>query len=235
MSRMKLEKKRYESPIGDVELWVPPLGGMEDVISEVVTGDCYRLRALKSQNVDLRYVIDIGAHIGTFAVMVKRLWPDAKLLCFEPDPDLVEACYANAPFATTMRSSVRYDGRNKLFISEHRAGNCMYDPTVNFDDDIPKNYIPIPVPTTKLEPFITSRVDLIKLDCEGSEFDILSTIHRDCIPHIKRICGEYHHIAGFTFIEQIIKLRFPHLTCVCGDFDLTKTIGMFFCDEHPNR
>lgn len=217
----------FNTPFGELTLNVPIWKGNKEVVDEVINEDCYRLGALKQDGVDLRYVIDVGAHIGTFAALVRLGWPNAKLLCFEPDPETAKVCSGNVPGANVVTAAVRYDNRNELFVSEYKSGSMIYDPTVNFDDDIPNKYRRVKVPTMTLDSYITSQVDLLKLDCEGSEIDILSSLPRKCIPHVKRIVGEYHHISGYRFIEQIINMRFPHLHPMCWENDQNKTIGMF--------
>lgn len=224
---VSLSREEIMTPAGKVSLIVPDSKDIAAVINEVLCRDCYELVQLRDKGVQIKYALDVGAHMGTFAAFVKLLWPGVVMSCFEPNPELAEICKLNVPWANVVTAAVRYDGRDNLFISEHEAGSCMYDPTVNFDDDIPTKYRKIHVPTVRLEPFITSPLDLLKLDCEGSEFDILSSISRDCIPLIKRIVGEYHHVAGFRFVEQIIKLRFPHLTAFAPG-DPLETIGSFF-------
>lgn len=39
------------------------------------------------QNMDINTVIDVGAHLGEFALQIHELLPNAKLYCFEPLPD----------------------------------------------------------------------------------------------------------------------------------------------------
>lgn len=57
--------------------------GDRDVINEVYTGDCYRLRDYPDAAPTV--ILDIGAHIGTFAVLAAQLWPAAEIYCFEPN------------------------------------------------------------------------------------------------------------------------------------------------------
>jgi hypothetical protein len=44
-------------------------------------------------------------------------------------------------------------------------------------------------------------LDVLKMDCEGSEIDILNHISDDCLMRIKRIVGEIHSYPSL-FIQQ---------------------------------
>lgn len=54
------------------------------VFSEVVKGDCYKLRQMTDNNYD--YVLDIGANIGTFSMYANGFFPNSKFIAFEPVP-----------------------------------------------------------------------------------------------------------------------------------------------------
>lgn len=56
-------------------------GGLFD---EVVTEDCYGLRSLDFVPT---LVLDMGANIGVFARYARSLFPQARIVCVEPDPD----------------------------------------------------------------------------------------------------------------------------------------------------
>ena len=50
----------------------------------------------------------------------------------------------------------------------------------------------IKVEVTALSQYINGPVGLLKIDCEGSEIDVLKSIKADQFKHIKRISLEYH-------------------------------------------
>src|SRR5689334_15544903 len=54
-----------------------------EVFYQVFLEDYYLLRCANKP----RVVIDGGANVGLFSVKVKNDFPDAKLICIEPDPD----------------------------------------------------------------------------------------------------------------------------------------------------
>lgn len=59
-------------------------GGYAGLYGEVVTEDIYRLRSVRFRP-DL--IVDIGANVGVFTRFARSLFPDAKVVAVEPDPE----------------------------------------------------------------------------------------------------------------------------------------------------
>lgn len=54
------------------------------IIQEVLNSDVYGLKEHK--NKPIRRVLDLGGHIGSFAVKATETWPNAQIFSFEPCP-----------------------------------------------------------------------------------------------------------------------------------------------------
>lgn len=59
-------------------------GGYSGLYGEVVTADTYRLRDVKFQP---ELIFDIGANVGIFTRFARSLFPKAKIISVEPNPD----------------------------------------------------------------------------------------------------------------------------------------------------
>lgn len=196
--------------------------GVQDILREVFVDDCYQIEELAKSGYAVRTVIDIGAHMGFFAALIHHFWPEANVICVEPQSDLHPIL--NGP-NKAIAAAVRHDGRANLLVSPKTGGSMVYDPTVNIFTDIPSWYKPETVTAiTYLKLLelaqlgLDTKIDLLKLDCEGSEFDILTNIPTALRLNIRRIVGEYHHIAGFEYVKRLIQIKYPHLTPRCfGD------------------
>ncbi len=188
--------------------------GVQDILNEVFRIDQYGLGKLHATGAELRLVLDVGAHMGFVTAVIHHYWPDCAVIAFEPEADLIPVIEANSNGKTTVfPMAVRYDSRKDLYISPCTGGSMIYEPEVNFCDSIPERYKKVQVGTTTLEEVVPHdlSVDLMKIDVEGSEFNILSSMSRKQGYRIKAMVGEYHHIAGYRYIERIIEYRFPHL------------------------
>lgn len=138
------------------------------MIWEVFHDDAYPYVADKKNPV----IVDIGAHIGSFGVSKAIRYPGARIYCYEPFPPtctLLRANTAAYPNITVYNSGVS-DSRKTatLYINSiNPAQNSAFKKTSNSVD----------IHLVSLQDVFTEngidRIDLLKIDCEGSEFDIL--------------------------------------------------------------
>lgn len=157
----------------------------------IIEEDCYRVRGLR----DVRTVIDVGACYGTFIRHVRTLWPHCTVHAFEPTP---------------FHSYGLIDGdREKIHIHRHAVsdrakrmlfaiGNAPSCSAIDGCRDIPRGIAEtITVECVSLQAFIDEHlpgatIDILKIDCEGSEVDVLRTLKPETLRRIRYICGEYH-------------------------------------------
>jgi len=57
-----------------------------------VLDDEYKMQAIKDDNHVVRYIVDIGSHVGIFTIAAKTLFPAAHIIAADPDPTACE-CY----------------------------------------------------------------------------------------------------------------------------------------------
>jgi FkbM family methyltransferase len=198
--------------------WVRADNAAQDlvVVGDVAEQDCYRIDELPMPR---PVVVDVGAHIGCFSKRIHDRNPLARIvaveccpenlpalernvggfavvvqaaLTCEPDAALLNAVYADC--RSTGGSAVigRAELRRRL-----EAGEVAEKP----GPDMPGEYWADlrPIRTLTLEQLAQEqgleRIDVLKLDCEGSEFSILrGTTMRD---RIGIIIGEYRENEDF--------------------------------------
>lgn len=151
----------------------------------VIDEDCYRIRGLT----DVRFVVDVGACYGSFIRHVKALYPTAQILAFEPNPDYLDD-EAYIACGLVVRAAV--SDREKM--AEYAIGKtpscggltAVHQPRRGTLGTKEVHCVP-------LEPYIRGKtVDILKLDCEGSEVDVLRGLSAESIERCRYICGEYH-------------------------------------------
>jgi FkbM family methyltransferase len=142
-------------------------------------------------------VIDVGANIGVFAAYAATRAPGVRVFAYEPFPGNVEWLRRNVGASgLAEKVSVRQEAvagergervlhvnpeswivhslvREDASASEEIAVTC-----VTLDDALDGNGI--------------ERCDLLKLDCEGSEYEILRGCTPAALARVGRIVGEYH-------------------------------------------
>ena len=142
-------------------------------------------------------IVDCGSNIGMSILFFKRLYPQSKIIAFEPDPQTFEALRANvrdnalSDVACHQIALGDFDGNIDLYqVEDERQSNLR---TSTLHERMPTKR-KISVPVRKLSGFITADVDLLKLDVEGAEVKVLSDLlETGSLRRIKRMHIEYHH------------------------------------------
>src|SRR3990172_1705351 len=145
-------------------------------------------------------VVDVGANIGAFAVHAALAATSGRVICFEPSSHNFSLLVRNirlnaqADHVTAVRAAVAgKPGHLRLY----RASVGQLDTTV-------EGRLPGPISTEEVEAltleqiFTTyeiSRCDLLKLDCEGAEYDILFHTPAETLIKVRRIAMAYHATA----------------------------------------
>jgi FkbM family methyltransferase len=138
------------------------------------------IKALK----EAKTVVDIGANIGLFSLLVKTLNPGAEVYAFEPLPvfkaDLISNCALNK-FNVNVEGYAlsNFIGKAKFYFPKEYAGNpyassLSKEHYFNHQSTEP---VEIDVEVTSFDA-ISNRisfksVDLVKIDAEGHDFEVL--------------------------------------------------------------
>ncbi|NTU83391.1 MAG: FkbM family methyltransferase [Chloroflexales bacterium] len=165
-------------------------------IKETCLDDHYRVtgRPVAARGV----VIDIGAGLGDFAIMVAKRHPQARVLAFEPFPESAALC----------RRNVALNAAANISLIECAVGGSSGTASLDISSPESVQYSTVSgagsssvavQKRTLAEVFAEhgiDRCDLLKLDCEGAEFEILLTLDPALIARIEGISLEYHDGAG---------------------------------------
>jgi SAM-dependent methyltransferase len=153
-------------------LEVPSLLGLL-VLEEIVCDDVYRVRELGE---DTSLVVDVGAGIGDFALLVASRFPQATVIACEPNP---------RTFAVLARNVERNAAAN-VDARAVAVGTC-------------DSYAP-------LDELVGGReADLVKIDCEGAELDVLESLGAQ-LRRVRRFAIEYHDHLAAAAGERLVQL-----------------------------
>lgn len=141
------------------------------------------------------FIVDGGSNIGMSVLFFKALYPEARVLAFEPAQRAHDLLVRNVE-ANRLRS-----------VEVHRAALGREDGQVQFfeDPNDPATFrmstrperIPgtgSPVPQLRLSQLAREEIDLLKLDVEGAEDDVLAElVDSGAISRIRQLVVEFHH------------------------------------------
>jgi FkbM family methyltransferase len=175
-----------------------------------------------------KVILDIGSNIGTSVLFFHQQFPAAKIYGFEPHPETFRILQANvgsipsvevfnyALGATDARISVAFDGIDfSGLVAKPGSVNppgaaTVVECEVKHAGGVMKN-------------LGLTRADLIKIDCEGAEYDVLTALPEEMLRECKWIVGEMHDVSAF----KLLTLLAPHF-----DLDLKKRMFVPFFRFH---
>lgn len=148
-------------------------------------------------------VIDIGAHIGSFSYLARRLG-SKNIYAFEIDPWHIEAALQNLKEGLQgTEPDIVLHHAAVVRGDEHRASEYHYNGAWNsFAAVGPK------VDSISLDEILAPHesVRFLKTDCEGCEFPILYTCTQ--LHKVQEIAGEYH-IVSPDGVPELENLPYP--------------------------
>jgi len=168
------------------------------------------------------YIVDCGAYIGLSVIYFKILFPQSKIIAFEPDPIIFHALSSNLQKFNFKNIQIynaavwNKDGEALFFHEEADAGRII-------NQSIPNKTVS--VSTLRLRRFINKHVDLLKIDIEGSEYEVLNDC-KEYLHNVDKLFIEYHsnnstqqqlgdifqilRSAGFRYYIDRVGIMSPH-------------------------
>ncbi len=202
------KSKRNERPLrfttrpNPITFDVP--GSLYQVFKEIFMEDVYGINMLAKKLPPNPVVIDIGANAGFFNILLLSKIKSAQILAYEP-------LLSNTRFFETVinenkglsdhieLSQAAVTGAEKqsidLFMEDTSDNQVVASIFAGFNKDNRKK---ITVPCISLSNIVSSHqlktIDLLKMDCEGSEYDILYNTPPEVVRLAKHIAIEVHNV-----------------------------------------
>jgi FkbM family methyltransferase len=189
-----------------VRIDTPNRPGARVPVYEIFAEDCYRLEWLLGPLLRRPIqVLDIGGHVGTFSCRLTQLHPQANVMTFEPSSTTASYLRRNVEqngvadrvtvFERALAATTGYavfddngagSGLNGLAAAGHSSGTATKVETISFDDAVAA----APAP-----------VDLVKIDCEGGEYDLVLNSTPSSWASVQRVVIEHHPVDGHSWAE----------------------------------
>jgi FkbM family methyltransferase len=138
-------------------------------------------------------VLDIGAHIGSFTLLVAARLPQGRVYAVEPQQDSFNLLRINV-----LLNGLENVDACRVALTDRRGLATLFYATRNWGDSLMESGTGRgeTVPTETLAGFMASkgidRCDFAKFNCEGAEFPILLSASPDVLGRIDFLLVRYH-------------------------------------------
>ena len=150
---------------------------------EIVRREIYRFNSRSAKPL----ILDVGANIGVSVAYFKWLYPDARIIAFEPDPQLFELLRTN--IASLGLRNIQLINK-AVWCEDTSLGFCAQgaDASRIVKSGDPQTAV---VETVSLRGYIDEPIAMLKVDIEGAETTVLESIG-DLMGQVENIFVEYH-------------------------------------------
>ena len=142
-------------------------------------------------------ILDCGSNIGLSIIYFKEIYPNCKIISFEPDVDAFECLKFNiennAIADVELHNKALSDKESiiKLSYNENKPGS------LTCSTEIVSSSTYREVEAVKLSSYISDTVDFVKMDIEGAETSVFLDLKESGkLKFIRNIVLEYHHHLG---------------------------------------
>lgn len=147
---------------------------------------------------EVRTIVDVGANVGAATLWFASRAPRARIVAAEPAPAVISSLIRNVeanglsdrvdivPAAVGAVSGIGYLTPSASSVTT----------TVGTDPTAAGLRVPILSLPDLMDEAAIDQLDLLKLDCEGAEFEILRSSETSVLPSIRAVVGEFHATKG---------------------------------------
>jgi FkbM family methyltransferase len=173
--------------------------------------DLYDIAFLKTHLKSDPVIVDVGANAGFFSLFMAARFPASKIFAFEPLP----ANFSHLQRHFQLNSRKALVCQNKAVAGKKGFIELYYNPDANFTalasmhtafdgsntSRVEVEAVPLP---DIFSQFRIESVDLLKLDCEGAEYDILYHCPDQQLSRVRMIAMETHPGTGINETTEAI-------------------------------
>lgn len=162
---------------------------------------------------DSPFIIDCGGNIGVATMFFKKKYPKAKILIFEPDKENfkrlqenIKNNFSNYGIKLINAAVLDKEGSAQLYTSNCDLVASMKKRGLHESKER--------VRTVKLSNYVNQKIDLLKIDVEGCEYEIIKDlVKNDKLQFISKIAIEFHSWTNRDATEIIKPLEKNGFCC----------------------
>lgn len=204
-----------------MELWT---------IKETILDDAYLLANFisKEKSSSIKNIVDIGGALGDFSIFCAKKYPNSTIYVFEPQNDSCQQVKKNIALNNIPNNQIVISNtaisnfENIETFTKNVSTNGLEKGEMVFLESDKSDDESIEVNFTNLGIFIeklNQNIDILKIDCEGGEYNIIPLLKNETYKKINLIVMEWHE---FYPNQNRMKL-FTHLENVGFNVTLKKS------------
>jgi FkbM family methyltransferase len=148
-------------------------------------------------------ILDLGANHGHFALaMVDRF--HCRALCVEPDPSIYPELAANPKISAINAAVSTQGGRAKFYVAQNQECSSLIRPSVSETiDEIECQTVTMDTLLAKTE---GKQIDVLKVDIEGLELELLTSLDQRILDRINQLTVEFHESLGIGSTKDVLAI-----------------------------
>ena len=184
------------------------------LIYEILLQSKYKSEYFFPQEIDPKIIFDIGGNIGITAIYMAKLFPDAIIYAFEPLKENFEILEKNIQFYQNIKAYNfglgSKNGNFKVYLSDdsENFGGISFYPNQVGNKVEPYRLCEVENINDIIKNLNIESIDLIKIDTEGAEYDILTSLEENILRKTSWLVGELHGNRDFELLSYLERLGF---------------------------
>lgn len=217
ISELLLKKLYNENIMHEVNLWNEHLYFYDTIPSNTVKfveneiNNNYEYK--KIMEIDFKegdIVIDIGANVGMVSILLAKKFPFLKIYSFEPVKSNYDNLVKNIKLNNIedniifpFNMAVTKDSRDILILINllNQGGSALSEYTNYYPPTLLKNFCHSTTLNNIVAENKINKVKLLKIDCEGSEYEIFYNTDKKILSNIQNIIGEFHKVKNEDYYK----------------------------------
>ena len=201
-SNKEVKNKEYFSDsIGKFNVTFPSYSELDTIFNEIFIYKDYFFESKTSEPL----IIDCGSNIGISVLFFKLLYPNSKILAFEPSQKNFEMLETNinnnriTNIKLYKKALSNKKEKTKFYNSASIVGTLFSSNQNETKYEI--------VETALLSDFINQKTNLLKLDIEGAEDNVITDLDQNNkLTFIDKIIMEYHDPIKKNNLSKVLKI-----------------------------
>ena len=176
-------------------------------------------------------IIDVGAHIGLFSLYASQNCTEGKIFAFEPIKENYKILESNKKLNKSSNilsenyAISKSTSKITLYKSNDEAGHSKFIQTND----------PVEVASKSLNDFFKENkielINLLKLDCEGSEYEIIDSLEDKYFEKIEKMIIEYHLADSNPELLEKLKNKLKYHSYSISVEPLFQDIGFLYAKK----